>query len=393
MAEPRVYLDHNATTAIRPAVLSRMADVLAMTGNPSSIHAEGRSKRRVVEDARRDVAALVGADDACVTFTSGGTEASNLALSPSIRDPRDPRRVTRLFVSAVEHPAVAAGARFSRDAVTVVPVDREGVIDLAALDRAFATAAAEHPDERALLALMAANNETGVIQPVAQAARIVKIHGGLVHVDAVQAAGKIPVDMKTLGCDFLALAAHKFGGPAGVGALVRAHEGLHVAEPALRGGGQEKGWRGGTENAGGIAGMGVAAREAAAGLDAFARLAALRDELEAGLARLGPVTVFGGGAPRLPNTSCFASPGVAGSTALISLDLAGIAVSTGSACSSGKTKASPVLDAMGVDHDLSRGMLRISFGWTSDRADVGRFLDAWTKIAQRATRLRAASAA
>jgi cysteine desulfurase len=393
MAADRVYLDHNATTAVRPAVVARMAEVLALTGNPSSIHAEGRAKRRVIEDARREVARLVGADAACVTFTSGGTEASNLALSPSIRDPRDPRPVAHLFVSAVEHPAVAAGARFSRDAVETIPVDHNGVIDLAALDRAFSAHAAAKPEERAILALMAANNETGVIQPVAEAARIAKAHGGLVHVDAVQAVGKIPVDIGALGCDFLALAAHKFGGPAGVGALVRAHEGLHVAEAVVRGGGQEKGWRGGTENAAGVAGLGVAAAEALEGLDAFAQLSEIRDELEAGLARLGPATIFGAAAARLPNTSCFAAPRIASSTALIALDLAGIAVSTGSACASGKTKASSVLDAMGVNHDLSMGMLRISFGWTSTSEDGSRFLAAWAEIARRAIQARPASAA
>ncbi|RXF73930.1 cysteine desulfurase family protein [Hansschlegelia zhihuaiae] len=380
MSGTRVYLDHNATTATRPAVIAAMAETLAATGNPSSIHAEGRAKRALVEEARRSIAALVGAQASCVTFTSGGTEASNLALSPSIRDARDPRPVTRLAVSAVEHPAVTAGARFSKGAVESIPVDGKGVIDLSAVEAAFARHAVERPDERMILALMAANNETGVIQPVAEAVRIAKRFGGLVHVDAVQAAGKIAVDMAALGCDFLALAAHKFGGPAGVGALVRSDEALFVAEPVVKGGGQERGWRAGTENVAGIVGMGVAAREALAGLDDFAALAQARDALEAGLRRLGEVVVFGEGARRLPNTSCFAAPGVESARAMIALDLAGIAVSAGSACSSGKPKASPVLDAMGVAHDLSIGMLRVSFGWSSDPADGEAFLAAWTKI-------------
>lgn len=383
MTGGRVYLDHNATTAARPAVIAAMAEVLAATGNPSSIHAEGRAKRALIENARRQVAALVGADPACVTFTSGGTEASNLALSPSIRDPRDPRPVTRLLVSAVEHPAVAAGARFSPDAVEAIPVDASGLIRLDRLDEAFAAHAAARPDERAMLALMAANNETGVIEPVADAAAIAKGHGGLVHVDAVQAAGKIPVDMAALGCDFLAVAAHKFGGPAGVGALIRADERLHVTKAVVRGGGQEKGWRAGTENVAGIVGMGVAAEEALAGLDAFARLAQARDALEEGLRRLGDVVVFGEDASRLPNTCCFAMPGVSSASAMIALDLAGVAVSSGSACSSGKTKASPVLDAMGVGHDLSSGMLRVSFGWSSLPGDGEAFLAAWAPIAGR----------
>lgn len=376
----RVYLDHNATTATRPSVISAMAEAMAATGNPSSIHAEGRAKRKLVEDARRQVAALVGADPACVTFTSGGTEASNLALSPTIRDARDPRPVTRLLVSAVEHPAVAVGARFERSGIETIPVDGDGVIDLAALEAAFARHASERPDERALLALMFANNETGVIQPVAEAAEIAKRFGGLVHVDAVQAAGKVPVDIVALGADFMAIAAHKFGGPAGVGALIRSTEALYVEAPVVRGGGQEKGWRGGTENVPGVVGMGVAAEEALAGLGAFARLAADRNALEAGLRGICDVTVFGAAASRLPNTSCFSARGVASDRAMIALDLAGIAVSAGSACSSGKMKASPVLDAMGVDHDLSVGMLRISFGWSSKVGDGERFLEAFARV-------------
>ncbi|GLK81000.1 cysteine desulfurase family protein [Methylopila turkensis] len=383
MSPNRVYLDHNATTATRPAAIAAMAETLAVVGNPSSAHAEGRAKRRLVEEARAKVAALVGADPACLTFTSGGTEASNLALTPSIRDPRDPRPVTRLAVSAVEHPAVAAGARFPKDAVETIPVDGRGVVDLKAVEAAFARHAAERPGERMILALMLANNETGVVQPVAEAAALAKRHGGLVHVDAVQAAGKIPVDMAALGCDFLALAAHKFGGPAGVGALVRAHEGLHVEQPVVRGGGQEKGWRGGTENVAAIVGAGIAAAEALRDLDAFASLALLRDRLEAELARLGDLVVFGAGAERLPNTSCFAMQGVAAQVAMMALDLGGVAVSTGSACSSGKTKASPVLDAMGVAHDLSVGMVRVSFGWSSRAADCDRFLAVWSEIARR----------
>ncbi len=377
----RVYLDHNATTATRPSVISAMAEAMAATGNPSSIHAEGRAKRKLVEDARRQIAALVGADPACVTFTSGGTEASNLALSPTIRDARDPRPVTRLLVSAVEHPAVSVGARFERSAIGTIPVDGDGLIDLVALEAAFARHAAERPEERALVALMLANNETGVIEPVAEAAAIARRFGGLVHVDAVQAAGKIPVDIAALGADFMAIAAHKFGGPAGVGALIRASEALHVEQPVVRGGGQEKGWRGGTENVPGVVGMGVAAEEALAGLNAFAGLARDRDALESGLRRICHVTVFGAAAARLPNTSCFSARGVASDRAMIALDLAGIAVSAGSACSSGKMKASPVLDAMGVSHDLSTGMLRVSFGWSSKPGDGERFLEAFGRVA------------
>lgn len=384
MTDARVYLDHNATTTTRPAVITAMAETLAATGNPSSVHAEGRAKRALVEEARRSVAKLVGADAACVTFTSGGTEASNLALSPSIRDAEDPRPVTRLVVSAVEHPAVMVGWRFARPEVDRISVDRDGVVDLGEIEYVFARHQEEHPGERMMLALMLANNETGVIQPVAKAVAIAKRYGGLVHVDAVQAAGKISVDLRALGADFMAIAAHKFGGPAGAGALIRAHDALHIEEPVIRGGGQEKGQRGGTENVAGVVGMGVAADEALAGLDAFAALTQDRDALEAGLRRVsGDVAIFGEGAARLPNTSCFAVPGMAAANAMIALDLAGIAVSSGSACSSGKSKASPVLDAMGVAHDLSSGMLRVSFGWSSRKSDGDAFLSAWERIVSR----------
>jgi cysteine desulfurase len=383
MTAARIYLDHNATTTVRPSAIAAMAAALAEVGNPSSVHGEGRAKRRLIENARASVAALVGAEAANIVFTSGGTEASNLALTPSIRDRRDPRPVTRLAVSAIEHPAVLTGARFSRKAVETIPVDGDGVVDLAALEAAFARHAAARPNERMLLALMLANNETGVIQPVADACRIAKRFRGLVHVDAVQAAGKIPVDLRALGCDFLALAAHKFGGPQGVGALARADPELHVEQPVVRGGGQERGWRGGTENAPGIAGFGAAAEEARVGLEAFARLGRLRDDLEAGLRAVSDVRIFGETAPRLPNTSCFSTLSLTSARAVIALDLAGIAVSGGSACSSGKTRASSVLDAMGVNHDLSLGMLRVSFGWSSDPADGERFLAAWSGLVRR----------
>ncbi|GLK55288.1 cysteine desulfurase [Methylopila capsulata] len=379
----RVYLDHNATTTVRPAVISAMTEALTLTGNPSSVHSEGRAKRGMIEAARRSIAVLVGADADCITFTSGGTEASNLALSPSIKDASDPRPVTRLIVSAIEHPAVMRGWRFSRSEIESVPVDSQGVVNLGAVEWFFARHREERPGERMMMALMLANNETGVIQPVAEATAIAKRYGGLVHVDAVQAAGKIPVDIAELGCDFIAISAHKFGGPAGVGALIRAHDALLVEDVVLRGGGQERGWRSGTENAPGIIGMGVAAEAAGRDLEAFARLAEQRDRLEAGVKALGPVTIFGAEAPRLPNTSCFADPRVSSSSAMIGLDLAGVSVSSGSACSSGKAKASPVLDAMGVTHDLSSGMLRASFGWSSGPNDAETFLAAWSDIVKR----------
>jgi cysteine desulfurase len=230
-----------------------------------------------------------------------------------------------------------------------------------------------------MLALQAINNETGVIQPVAEAAALVKAQGGAVVVDAVQAAGRVPVSMAALGADLLALSGHKFGAPKGVGALVRASEAVHIAGRLVRGGGQEWGYRGGTENVPGIAGLGAAATAAARDLSRFAALAQLRARLEAGLRAARPDTVvFGEGAPRVANTTLFAVPGVAAETALIALDLAGVAVSAGSACSSGKMKRSQVLDAMGVAADLTSGALRVSLGWSTEVADVDRFLRAFT---------------
>ena len=376
----RAYLDWNATAPLRPEARRAMLAACDLVGNPSSIHGEGRSARGLIEAARRQVAALVGAEPRNVIFTSGGTEANLLALSPSIELDGDKAPGGRLLLSAIEHPSVRCGGRFPPAAVEEVPVTADGRVDLAALGpRLAARAGSGGPP---LVSLMLANNETGVIQPVAEAARIVHDHGGLLHVDAVQAAGKIACDINNIGADLMALSAHKLGGPKGVGALIKREERLHLADPLIRGGGQERGARAGTENVAGIAGFGAAAAAAAAALaDESRRIAALRDRLEADLRTISPdAVIYGAVAARLPNTTLFAVPGVKAETALIALDLDGVAVSSGSACSSGKVAASHVLAAMGVDPELARGAIRVSLGFSTTDEEVDCFLDAWKRL-------------
>jgi cysteine desulfurase len=373
----RSYFDWNATTPLRPQAKAAMDEALALAGNPSSVHAEGRAARRVVEQARERVAALVGARPPDVFFTSSGTEANMLVLTPAIetRNERQPR--DKLLISAIEHSSVRAGGRFPHKAIADLPADGEGLVDLAALKPALSGSS------RALASIMLANNETGVIQPVAEAASIVRAAGGLLHVDAIQAVGRIPVDIGTLDADFLTLSAHKIGGPKGVGALVRRDDALHVADPLIRGGGQERGMRAGTENVSGIAAFGAAA---AAVHHSFAseagRMRGLRDKLEAGLKAISPkAVIFGSGVDRLPNTTLFAVEGLKAETAVIAFDLEGIAVSSGAACSSGKVQPSHVLAAMGVSPALLRGAVRVSLGWSTTETDVERFLTAWRKLA------------
>jgi cysteine desulfurase len=373
----RTYLDHNATSPLRPEVAAAVAHALQLPGNASSVHAEGRAARAAIEIAREKVARLVGARAKNVVFTSGGTEASNLVLSPSFRRLRDPGGASRLLVGATEHPCGLHGHRFPPHAVETIPVDGNGVIDLAWLAARLERAG----DERVLVSVQLANNETGVLQPVAEIARLAREHGGLVHTDAVQAAGKVPVDVAGLGVDVLTLSAHKFGGPKGIGAVVLASDGLEVGERLIRGGGQEKGFRAGTENVAGIAGFGVAA-ELAADFSAEAeRLRVLRDEAEAHVRRIAPeAAVMALGAERLPNTLAFAIPGLRAETALIAFDLEGVALSSGSACSSGKVKRSHVLDAMGVEPVVAEGVLRVSLGWTTTKEDVIRFAEACERV-------------
>jgi cysteine desulfurase len=373
----RVYLDWNATAPMRPEARAACIEALGLTGNPSSVHAEGRAVRRLVEQARAHVAAMVGAEPANVIFTSGGTEANMLALTPMIEDGPNKEHRDLLLVSAIEHPSVSHGGRFPRHQTGEIPVTPAGVIDLDMLRRML------KPGAHALVSVMLANNETGVVQPIREVAEIVHEAGGLLHVDAVQGPGRVAVDIKALGADLLTLSAHKLGGPKGVGALIL-REGLHIADPLIRGGGQERGARAGTENVAAIAGFGAAAEAAAASLDAdAAQMVLLRDQLEIGLrARSPEVIIFGAEAARLPNTTLFAIPGMKAETAVIAFDLEGVAVSSGAACSSGKVQPSHVLAAMGVDKALARGAIRVSLGPTTTEAEVGSFLKAWNKLSE-----------
>lgn len=371
----RVYLDWNATAPMRPQARAAVEHALDVAGNPSSVHGEGRAARRLIEEARAQVAALAGAAPMQVTFTSGGTEANMLALTPAIEQPGDTQPRDRLLVSAIEHPSVRSGGRF--ETCEELPVRRDGTVDLEALKAALAQ------DGRPLVSIMLANNETGVVQPVSEVARIVHEAGGILHVDAVQGPGRIAIDMTASGADLMSLSAHKIGGPKGAGALL-CREGLHISAPVLRGGGQERGIRAGTENVAAIAGFGAAAAAALAEFDAEAgRMAGLRNLLETRLKAISPAaTIFGDASQRLPNTTLFALPGVKAETAVIALDLAGIAVSSGAACSSGKVQPSHVLAAMGVAPDLARGAIRLSIGWQTTEADIELFQNAWIKLAE-----------
>jgi cysteine desulfurase len=372
----RAYFDWNATAPLRAEVRAALVAALDSAGNASSVHSEGRSARRLIEQARDQVAALVGAEAKDVTFTSGATEANMLALTPFLevvgqKLPRD-----RLFVSAVEHPSVLSGGRFAPEAVETVPVTADGVVDRAALTAALAKA------ERPLVSVMLANNETGVIQPIAEIAEIVHAANGLLHVDAVQGAGRIDCDMVELGADMMGLSAHKLGGPQGIGALIRRGD-IHIAAPLIVGGGQERGLRAGTENVAAIAGFGAACAAAGSARQGDAdRMARLRDRFEAELKAASPqAVIFGDNAARLPNTTLFAVPGIKAETAIISFDLNGIAVSSGSACSSGKVQLSSVLTAMAVEPALARGAVRVSLGWTTSENDMEMLLNAWKRVA------------
>jgi cysteine desulfurase len=375
MAE-RAYFDWNATAPLRAEARDAVQEALALIGNPSSVHAEGRAARHLIERAREDVAHLAGAQRGDVIFTSSGTEANALALTPAIETAADKRPRDRLFLSAIEHSSVRAGGRFPHESIEEIPVDPNGRLNLAALADALARAS------RPLVSIMLANNETGVVQPVAEAAAIVHAANGLLHVDAVQAAGRIACDIGALGADLLTFSAHKIGGLKGAGAVVRASDDIHFADPLIRGGGQERGLRAGTENVAGIAAFGAAAAVARTQLvDEAVRMLALRNRLEAGLKATSPrAVIFGAAVDRLPNTTLFALEGMKAETAVIAFDLEGIAVSSGAACSSGKVQPSHVLAAMGVVPAL-RGAVRVSLGWSTTEADIERFLGAWRKLA------------
>jgi cysteine desulfurase len=370
----RSYLDYNATAPLRPEVREAMLAALDTHGNPSSVHAEGRAARALIESARAKVARLAGAKPENVIFTSGGSEANALALAAQTGE------AWHCYISAVEHPSVLSGGRFYRESTSRIPVSGDGVIDLEVLEKELAK---HHLGGwRPFVSLMAANNETGAIQPVAHAAEIVHEAGGVLHTDAVQVAGRLPLDFAALGADMMTLSAHKIGGPKGVGALVL-REDVPV-EPLIKGGGQEGRRRAGTENVAGIAGFGVAAELAAAEVERASGLAALRDGLEERALAAEPDTVVvSGRVARLPNTSCLTVPGTKAETLVIGLDLAGVAVSAGSACSSGKVEASHVLSAMGLSPELAQGAIRVSLGFGTVSADIERFIGAWSELIKR----------
>jgi cysteine desulfurase len=380
MAVNRTYLDWNATAPLGASARAAMMEALQLPGNASSVHGEGRAARTAVDKARRQVAALVGAEPAHVTFTSGATEAANHVLTPEFRMGRAPLKVSRLYVSAIEHPSIREGGRFDPADVTEVAVTSDGVVDLAALETMLA--AHDRSAGMPMVAVMLVNNETGIIQPVEEAAALVHAHGGLMVVDAVQAAGRVPVDIAALDADFLIISSHKIGGPKGVGALVPRGEVL-MPKPLIRGGGQEKGHRSGTENFHAVVGFGAAAETAQHEFgDRNGRIAALRDRLEVGMReRASDVMIHGENTARVANTSFFTLPGLKSETGQIAFDLEGVALSSGSACSSGKVGESHVLTAMGRDPKL--GALRISLGPETTEDDIDRALAAFGKIAGR----------
>lgn len=377
MASPvsseRTYLDYNATAPLRPEASRAMADALERGGNASSVHAEGRAARASIEAARAAVAQLVNADPAGVIFTAGGTEANNLAIRGVI----GAEGIARILVSGIEHPSVLETAVAAGVPVRAIAVGQDGRIDLADLERALA-----EDESRALVCTMLANNETGVVQPVAEVVRLASAHAALVLTDAVQAAGKIDTDFRLLGVDMMALSGHKLGGPLGAGALV-VRDGVKL-DPQMLGGGQELKRRAGTENVPAIAGFGAAARAAADGLPGAPAIGEMRDRMEQAIvSRLPGAKVLCVDAPRLPNTTCLAVPGVSAEYLVIALDLAGFAVSSGSACSSGKVARSHVLEAMGLDDETAESAVRISFGWANEPGDADRFADALVVTCER----------
>ncbi|WP_428029682.1 cysteine desulfurase family protein [Ancylobacter sp.] len=386
----RTYLDHNATSPVRPEARAALLEALDATGNGSSVHGEGRASRTTIDTARGRVAALVGAEAGGVIFTSCGTEADTLALTPDFRRGETPVTCDVLLVSAVEHAAVLRGHRFPADRVEVLPVDARGRV----LMDPFAAALERHAEagRRALVSVMVANNETGVLQPMAELARRAHAHGALIHTDAVQAAGRIPLSLPELGVDMMSVSAHKLGGAPGAGALILADPNLRPA-PVFAGGAQERGRRAGSENVPAIAAFGAAAHAAAAFVEADGvRINGLRERLEDALRCEFPeLVLLVGDVDRLPNTSCLALPGVPAETIVIALDLAGVAVSAGAACSSGKVAASHVLGAMGVSERIARSAIRLSFGWSSGEEDVDRALGVFRRVLPGLLRRRAAA--
>ncbi len=370
MTLARTYLDCNASVPLRAEARAAFVAALDASGNPSSVHAEGRAARAIVEKAREQVARVVNAHPSEVVFTSGATEANNSVMGGGWDE---------ICVSAIEHDSVLAPARSSGARLASLPVAPSGVVDVDAA--AALLGRSRERSERVLVSLMAASNETGVVQPVAQVAALARAAGATMHVDAVQAPGRMALDFKALGVDVLVLSAHKMGGPRGVGAVV-IRDGMTL--PAfITGGGQERRRRGGTENVAGIAGFGAAAEVVLREVDAAERMQSLRVSLEAGVARSTPAAmIVGVEATRIANTSCIALPGTRAETLVIKLDLEGIAVSAGAACSSGKVGTSHVLEAMGLGHEIVRSAIRVSLGPETKEDDIAAFLAAWEKIAK-----------
>ncbi len=371
----RIYMDYNATTPLRPEVREVMLRVMDGPYNASSVHSFGREARGIIEDARENVAALTGAQASQIIFNSGATEGNNTVLQHFAGQ--------RVLASSIEHPSVLGAS----DSIERIPVTTDGIVNLEALEKLL------KKEPAALVSVMLVNNETGAIQPIAEISALAKTHGALVHCDGVQAAGRIPIDINTMRIDFLTLSAHKIGGPQGVGALVLGLCG--ITPKLLHGGGQEKNTRAGTENVAGIAGFGVAAELVLQDLehpDKLKKLEHLRNYLELELCKMQEGGQEGGkgepsnpvfhaaNAPRIANTSMFSLPGTRAENLLMALDLEGIAVSNGSACSSGTVKPSHVLQAMGLDEEDASSALRISLGWATKSSDIERFLEVWAKI-------------
>ncbi|MDP9808940.1 cysteine desulfurase [Rhizobium tibeticum] len=380
MAPPRLYLDWNATSPLHPQARAAVLRAMDLFGNPNSVHGEGRTVRAAIERARRQVATLAGADPAHVIFTSGATEAANMVLTPEFRMGRTLLAIGQLYYSAVEHPAVREGGRFPKEQTTEIPVTEAGVVDLDALGTLLA--AHDKSSGLPMVAVMLVNNETGIVQPIADVAKIVQAHGGLLVVDAVQAAGRLKLDINAFGADFMIISSHKLGGPKGTGALITRGEVL-MPRPLIHGGGQEKGHRSGTENSLAVIGFGAAAEAAVAEFDQRNEaVSALRDRLETGMKGAAPdVVIYGGAGQRVSNTTFFTLPGLKAETGQIAFDLEGVALSAGSACSSGKVGESHVLVAMGRDPKL--GALRISLGFATTEEEIDKAISVFAKIAAR----------
>jgi cysteine desulfurase len=388
MARERTYLDWNATAPLLDTARDAMLAALALPGNASSVHIEGRAARAVIDRARDQVAALVGTKPAHVTFCSGATEAANMVLTPDFRMGRAVLGVSKLYVSAIEHPAVREGGRFAKDMVVTIPVTSSGIIDLLALE-AFLEAH-DMATGLPMVAVMFANNETGIVQPVEAISKLVKGKGGIFVCDAVQAAGRVPLSIADIGADFMIISAHKLGGPKGAGALISQGE-VMMPVALISGGGHEKGHRAGTENVAAIAGFGAAAAFHSVGLEARAvGLQMKRDRFEASIKAILPdVLIHGEDQARIANTSFFSVPGLKSETGQIAFDLEGIALSSGSACSSGKVGESHVLSAMGLDAGL--GALRMSIGADTKDEEIDRATSAFERIVARVAKRSSAA--